>query len=44
MDRMLVVVFDTEAKAYDGKNVLNQLNEEGSISVYADAVIVKNDY
>ena len=42
MDRMLVVVFDTEAKAYDGKNVLNQLNEEGSISVYADAVIVKN--
>ncbi len=42
MDRMLVVVFDTEAKAYEGKNVLYQLDEEGSISVYADAVIVKN--
>lgn len=42
MDRMLVVVFDTEAKAYEGKNVLYQLDEEGSISVYADAVIGKN--
>jgi len=42
MDRMLVVVFDTEAKAYEGKNVLYQLDGDGSISVYADAVIVKN--
>ncbi len=42
MDRMLVVVFDTEPKAYEGKNALYQLDDEGSISVYADAVIVKN--
>jgi uncharacterized membrane protein len=42
MDRMLVVVFDTEPKAYEGKKALYQLDEEGSISVYADAVIVKN--
>jgi len=42
MDRMLVVVFDTESKAYEGKKALYQLESEGSISVYADAVIVKN--
>ncbi|MGA2896934.1 MAG: DUF1269 domain-containing protein [Acidobacteriaceae bacterium] len=42
MDRMLVVVFDTEAKAYEGKKALYQLDDEGSISVYADAVIAKN--
>jgi uncharacterized membrane protein len=42
MDRMLVVVFDTEPKAYEGKNALYRLDDEGSISVYADVVIVKN--
>jgi uncharacterized membrane protein len=39
---MLVVVFDTEAKAYEGKQALDQLDNEGSIAVYADAVIAKN--
>lgn len=42
MDRMLVVVFDTENKAYEGKKALLQLDREGSISVYAFAVISKN--
>jgi len=42
MDRMLVVVFDSESKAYEGKTALGQLADEGSISVYADAVIAKN--
>jgi uncharacterized membrane protein len=42
MDRMLVVVFDTEAKAYEGKGVLFALENEGSISVYTSAVIAKN--
>ena len=42
MDRMLVVVFDTEAKAYEGKNVLNMLENEGSIVIYTYAVIAKN--
>jgi uncharacterized membrane protein len=42
MDRMLVVVFDTEAKAYEGKRALYQLDGEGSITVYAYAVIAKN--
>jgi uncharacterized membrane protein len=42
MDRMLVVVFDNEAKAYEGKKALQQLDGEGSISAYAYAVIAKN--
>src|SRR5208283_892028 len=42
MDRMLVVVFDSENKAYEGKKALAQLENEGSIVVYAYAVIGKN--
>jgi uncharacterized membrane protein len=42
MDRMLVVVFDNESKAYEGKKALLQLDGEGSISVYAYAVLAKN--
>jgi len=42
MDRMLVVVFDTEPKAYEGKKVLLQLEGEGSIVVYAYAVVGRN--
>jgi len=41
MDRMLVVVFDNETKAYEGKKALMQLDAEGSISVYAYAVLSK---
>ena len=32
MDRMLVVVFDNESKAYEGKKALLQLDGEGSIT------------
>ena len=42
MDRMLVVVFDTEPKAYEGKKALMQLDGEGSIVVYAYAVVGRN--
>jgi uncharacterized membrane protein len=42
MDRMLVVVFDNEAKAYEGKRTLLQLDDEGSISVYGYAVLAKH--
>src|SRR5262249_22961410 len=42
MDRMLVVVFDNEAKAYEGKKALMQLDGEGSIGVYGYAVLAKN--
>jgi uncharacterized membrane protein len=39
---MLVVVFDSENKAYEGEKALSQLENEGSIVVYAYAVIGKN--
>lgn len=42
MDRMLVVVFDTEKKAYEGKKALLQLDGDGSIVVYAYAVVAKD--
>src|SRR5215472_169119 len=42
MDRMLVVNFPNESKAYEGRTALQQLDSEGSISVYAYAVLMKN--
>jgi len=42
MDRMLVVVFDNENKAYEGKRTLLQLDGEGSITAYGYAVVAKN--
>jgi uncharacterized membrane protein len=42
MDRMLVVVFDSESKAYEGKKALLQLDGEGSITAYGYAVVAKN--
>jgi len=43
MERMLVVVFENELKAYDGFKELAALDSEGSISVHSEAVIKKND-
>jgi len=42
MDRMLVVVFDGESKAYEGKTALLELEREGSISVYGYAILAKS--
>jgi uncharacterized membrane protein len=42
LEKMIVVVFDNESKAYDGTNALRQLDNEGSITVHAEAVIKKN--
>jgi uncharacterized membrane protein len=42
MDRMLVVVFDSETKAYEGRKALLQLDGEGSIGLYGYAVVAKN--
>ena len=42
MDRMLVVVFDSESKAYEGKRALSQLDSDGSIGLYGYAVVAKN--
>ena len=43
MERMLVVVFDNESKAYEGSRALNQLDSEGNITIHAEAVIGKNN-
>jgi uncharacterized membrane protein len=42
MDRMLVVVFDNLSKAQQGLGALVQLDLDGSIAVYAQAVVVRN--
>lgn len=42
MERMLVVVFDNEKKAYEGKSALHQLQYDGDVTVYAEAVVVKH--
>ncbi len=42
MERMLVVVFDNEKKAYEGESALKQLEREGLLTVYERAVIVKH--
>ena len=42
MDKIVVVVFDSEAKAYEGSLALQELQNEGSINLYAKAVIAKD--
>jgi uncharacterized membrane protein len=42
MEKMLVVIFDDETKAYEGSRTLNQLDSEGNITIHAEAVISKN--
>jgi uncharacterized membrane protein len=42
MERMLVVVFDNEKKAYEGGSALTQLEREGHLTIYGRAVIVKH--
>jgi uncharacterized membrane protein len=42
MDKMLVVVFDSELKAYEGSRALQELQNEGSINLYAKAVIARD--
>jgi uncharacterized membrane protein len=39
MDRMLVTVFESERKAFDGKDALLDLDREGSISLYGYAIV-----
>ena len=42
MDRMLVVVFNDEVHAYEGRQALLQLDNDGNISIYAYAVLAKH--
>jgi uncharacterized membrane protein len=39
---MLAVVFNDEKTAYEGARALRELNDEGSIAVYAAAVVCRN--
>ena len=41
-DKMIVIVFENEKKAYEGLKALKDLHAEGSITLYASAVIAKN--
>jgi uncharacterized membrane protein len=42
MEKMLVVVFDSESKVNKGADALKELDREGTVSVYAGAIIKKN--
>ena len=42
MDRMLVAVFDNQNKAQEGLRALVELDLDGTIAVYAQAVVVRN--
>jgi len=39
---MLVVVFDSKLKTYEGTQALSQLDKEGNIAIHAESVIKKN--
>lgn len=42
MDKIVVVGFDSELKAYEGSRALQELQNEGSINLYAKAVIARD--
>jgi len=43
MNKMMVIVFDDESGAFDGLTALKDLDRDGSITLYAQMVIKKND-
>lgn len=42
MERMIVTIFNDEKSAYEGLKALKQLHAEGSLTLYAAAVMVKD--
>ncbi|MBX3276850.1 MAG: DUF1269 domain-containing protein [Acidobacteria bacterium] len=42
MNKMIVTVFNNESSAYEGVKALTQLHAEGSLTMYATAVIAKD--
>jgi uncharacterized membrane protein len=42
MEKMIVAVFDSEAKTYQGSRALNELDAEGSITIHAEWIIKKD--
>ena len=43
MDKMLVAVFETESSAFEGLEALRALHGSGDITLYASAVVVKDN-
>jgi uncharacterized membrane protein len=41
MNRVIFVGFDTEQKAYEGDRALHEMHSEGTLTLYNDAVVVK---
>src|SRR5580765_5345553 len=42
MEKMLVVVFENETKAFEGLSALKDLDKNGDITLYANAVVSVN--
>lgn len=42
MNKVTVVVFDDEKKAYEGSRAMREMHREGSLTLYADVVIAKD--
>jgi uncharacterized membrane protein len=42
MDKVVAVVFNDEKQAYDGVQAFRDLHRDGSITLYSDAVVVKD--
>ena len=42
MDRMLVVIFDAESKAYEAKKALHEMDREDIITVFDQGVVARN--
>jgi uncharacterized membrane protein len=42
MERLLVVVFDAESKAYEAKKALHELDKEDVITVFDEAIVARN--
>ncbi len=41
MEKMIVVVFDNQAKAFEGLHALRELDRDGEISVYEEQIVAK---
>lgn len=41
MNRVIVIGFDTEQKAYEGDCALHDLHRDGTLTLYNDAIVVK---
>jgi len=43
MSKLVVIVFPNEVKAYEGTRALKELNAEGSLVLYSEAVVLKDE-